>query len=92
MNKELMIDEIYEKIWGNEFIEDLYPTNWDWIFIWDVIDYIDKKDKHKILRDLSKMFENDVNIDYVLDEWKYKKLPLEEQTDECIEYIYNLIK
>lgn len=31
------------------------------------------------------------HFEILLDEWKHKRKPIEEQSDECIDYIYNLL-
>lgn len=48
------------------------------IMIWDVLDWIDIKTKNSYFETLIK--------------WKHKRLPIENQSPECIEYVYNLIK
>jgi hypothetical protein len=56
-----------------------------------VLDFIEKNDLNNI------RFDNKTGIvlntyDDILDEWQEKRKPIEEQSDDCIDYIYNLIK
>ena len=53
---------------------------WHPVMIWDVLDYY--------------RGESWVNVGVltILEKWNYKRKPIEEQSDECIEFIYNLIK
>ena len=54
-----------------------YTTIWHPVLIGDVIEYIRLK--------------NIWDINPITDEWDYPRLPIEEQWDECIEFVYNLI-
>ena len=55
------------------------------IYIWNILDWIENwksnSDKH-FIRD---------NQDWVLQFWKYTSAPIEEQPEECINFIYSLI-
>jgi len=53
-------------------------TIWHPVMIWDVLDYINTK--------------SSTVLKYINEDWKNKRLPIEEQSKECIEYVYNLIK
>ena len=82
-------DVIYEErnVW-NEVEWDFYINK---VMIWDVLDFIEKNDLNNI------RFDNKTGIvlntyDDILDEWQEKRKPIEEQSDDCIDYIYNLIK
>ena len=63
-----------------------YIDIFDWydpVMIWDVLDWMYK-------------WYNEIDVLWVIDdiihnEWDNKRKPIEEQSDECIEYIYNLI-
>ena len=68
-------------------------TIWHPVMIWDVLDYIDSiefnhpndfikwhKEKYPII------------IDVLFNDWENKRKPIEEQSEKCIEWIYNLIK
>ena len=85
----LLYDTIIDTI-CNEWIVDII---WHSVMIWDVLDYIDSiefnhpngfikwnQEKYPII------------IDTLFTDWDYKRKPIEEQSEECIEYIYNLIK
>jgi len=90
MTKAEMIEIIYKNISRKE--ENCW---YDWnqwpfvvefpVMIWDVLDYIlwywnllISENKDRILK--------------LMDIWKNKKLSIDEQNEECIIYIYNLIK
>ena len=57
-----------------------FTIKWHPVMIWDVLDYY--------------RGESWVNVGVltILEKWNYKRKPIEEQSDECIEFIYNLIK
>lgn len=58
---------------------------WNWkiiwhpVMIWDVLDYFWEK-------------EWAMTLDEILRVWEKKKFPIEDQSDNCIDYVYNLIK
>lgn len=70
---------------------------WYQVLIWDVLDYIEnyevkqfnssRASKYVIFNSCSGMVK-----DTIITDWKNKRLPIEKQNIECIEYIYNLIK
>lgn len=83
MNREEQIKAITLKIWTWEY--------WAWhlikenpVMIWDLLHFI-YTSKEEILW---RHFE----FRRILDLWEYKRVPLEEQSDDTIEFIYNLIK
>jgi len=51
------------------------------VMIWDVLDWIEKQDNWEYIDNVE-----------VINIWKNKKLSIEEQSDECIKYIYNLLQ
>jgi len=59
---------------------------WHPVMIWDILDYVDDL----LIPDWEFLIK--VNVNSILKLWKYKRKSIEEQSDECIEYIYNLIK
>lgn len=71
-----------------EFIKIWHP-----VMIWDVLDWIEKENnlwdsiKEKIW--IIKKIRN-ISID-ICNKWEHKIRPIEEQSDECIYYIYNLL-
>ena len=52
---------------------------WHPVMIWDVLDYICN-------------FKSIWILENILEDRNYYKKPIEEQSDECIDYVYNLIK
>lgn len=69
-------------------INNKFTIIWHPVLIWDVLDYIENNIKD-YFREYSWYQSNYINLLFL---WKNKRLPLEEQSDLCIEYIYNLIK
>lgn len=53
---------------------------WHPIMIWDVLDWIEKNPQS---------YEADFKVLHI---WENKRKPLEEQSDDCIDYIYNLLE
>ena len=76
---EKIYDVILPRFWFTE------------ILIWDLLNYID--DYWSIYRRES---VNDWIVftiaDKILELWKEKVLPIEDQSEDCIEYVYTLIK
>ena len=78
---------------------------WHPVMIWDIIDWIEKKDfdiNKKIpwfwfddeeeICDESKLFLiQDYYTDKIIAFWDKKREPIESQSDDCIDYIYSLI-
>lgn len=59
-------------------------TIWHPVLIWDVLDYKDY--------DIKSWNDDDWDlIKNIIYFWKEKRKPIENQSEECIEYIYNLI-
>lgn len=69
-----------------EFTEIWHP-----VMIWDVLDYIEPYWKG-YAQDVRFSKERKRKIDIVLLQWDKKRKPIESQSDECIDFIYNLIK
>lgn len=101
-SRQEMIEEIYKKIAERnikKINDQIAKITCKPVMIWDVIDWIEKnsesykpiigekffmtwvwkKKKIKILSECCLFF------------WKEKRKPIEEQSDECIEFVYNLI-
>jgi len=134
MNKEEMINVIYEKVANKElimgckmysqiawknfilvdknkfiinvgYVEKILELNWQeeiiWhpVLIWDILDYIDKNAE---LFAKAKHINWGIEVDLKAREWYViwlynyfiwrHRLIIEKQTEECIKYIYNLIK
>ncbi len=80
MERLEMIDKIYEVIADGYY--DSYSDD-DTIFpvmIWDVLDYIE----------INRLVDEDI-IWAILNKWKEKRKPIEIQSNNCVEYIFNLI-
>ena len=92
MEKENMIKAIYEKIADKKtsYTTTSFETSYKKVNIWDVIDYSQKK-ADRSLQPIAEL--NHLSfVEELLRVWKLKREPIEEQTLECIEYIYYLIK
>lgn len=83
-------------VWESEKKKDttyLYKIIWHPVMIWDVIDFIKKNNIKKYILDSDSCF-------WILDisQYIFKKLwekltdPIEEQSDECIDCIYDLFQ
>jgi len=57
---------------------------WHPVFIWVLLEYHDKECDWYLM--------NSWEVFELFELWKNKKLPIEEQSDDCIDYVYNLIK
>lgn len=89
-------DIISKWIWLSWKVEELMI--WDWfiiteiiwhpVMIWDVLDWLEKD-----LEKFYKAFDNDKTSIYdFMSKREYKRKPIEEQSDECIDFIYNLLQ
>lgn len=96
MNREQKIEAIYEKIANKEkndaqYMLDELNANWD-------IDYdnyselCDLVEDKLMIGDVLEWWDFEWTEDVFCKMWKYKCKPIEEQTDECIDYVYNLSK
>ena len=78
---------------NEEFTVSLWYTPeviWHPVMIGDVIDYIEPYWKG-YAQDVKFSQERKRKIDIVLLQWDKKREPIEAQSDECVEYVYNLI-
>lgn len=83
MTKEEKIKAIYEEI--AEWIYDSYSED-ETIFpvmIWDVLDFYSKKL-------WTFQLYNNTTMD-LLEVWKEKRKPIEEQSGDCIDFVFNLL-
>lgn len=88
-------DETFEWIWEDELIR--YKLIWiigHPVMIWDVFDYINEEKINMVWSDSSyaidvRDWEQFINI---FNLWGHKRKPIEEQSDECVNFIYSLIK
>ena len=65
---------------------DSYEIIWHPVMIWDVLEY-----REQFIEDCIEDNLSDFTIEIVT-KWDYLNKSIEDQSDECIEYIYNLIK
>lgn len=77
-------------------VED-WEVIWHPVMLWDFLDYIDTHKLEDIYFEKQKPFVQEVKwyiplISVISYCWQYKRKPISEQSDECIEYIYNLVK
>lgn len=70
------MDYFYTKEKWNVYIEDII---WHPVMIWDVLDYIEDK------------WEYNWEMWDILALWILKRKPIEEQSEECIDYVFNLL-
>lgn len=81
--------EDWENIWYIKII-------WHPVMIWDVLDFIEKLDQWlwedhiKVWSSVRHKFDTKTKI--IGDKRKHKRLPIDEQSEECIAFIYNLIQ
>lgn len=83
----------YQKITNHPFI-DRVPKNcilktiWHPVMIGDVMNYLNFQTKFS-MASLYYIVHDD--LAFIIENWKDKRKPIEDQTDECIDFIYNLI-
>lgn len=78
------VDWFYTNDWYYEFI-------WHPVMIGDVIDYVEPYWKG-YAQDVKFDRERKRKIDIALLQWDKKREPIEKQSDECIDFVYSLIK
>lgn len=103
--EEILDEERYKKIsplywefkWGDKIGEDIiesYTVIWHPVMIWDVLDWL--RDFAKKLFDEGKLnkLEHEVNRKWIeiVWEWKLSRKPIEDQSGDTIDFIYNLIQ
>ena len=86
------VDEWYDSYDINYLVSII----WHPVMIWDVISYL-RKPFNTFVEGMpvGRSWEVDSyikNINSLLTEWINTRLPIEQQSDECIDFIYNLIK
>ena len=65
-----------------------YTIIWHPVMIWDVLDYVDNFLNVCVLK-----YSEDLEvIRDIFKHYKYKSKPIEEQSDECINFIHSLLK
>jgi hypothetical protein len=76
----------WDILWNNFFI--LSKIIWHDVMIWDVLDY---KEKNKITKYEKIDWQIFTYNDEIMDLWKYKRLPIEKQSDDCIKFVFDLL-
>lgn len=80
--------KIYETIEPSKYL--ICTERWDDVItIGDCLDWM--KNTFEIDFDCS-VCDMDRKLRYIIRYWKSKRLPIDAQSDECVEYIYSLIK
>ena len=77
--------------WDERPEEEIKEIIWHPVMIGDVIDYIEPYWKG-YAQDVRFSKERKRKIDIALLQWDKKREPIEAQSDECIDYVYSLIK
>jgi hypothetical protein len=87
--REEMIEAITQKMWTWNF--------WAWhlmsiepVRIWDVLDYFQIETAIELF-DMDYSWPQDNWYSKVFNKWKYKRLPIEKQSDECIKFVFDLL-
>jgi len=112
MDRQWMIDKIYEVIWWFyipckncwKWSPNVYWECWcsygskckdTFVMIWDVLDRINKNCewRNNFKEDIFELEYNWMVRHYstILDVWLNKRKPIEEQSEHCIKYIYDLL-
>lgn len=92
MTREDKIKAITLKTWTWEY--------WAWflikensVMIWDIMDYLEKNNLSEYIDWVT--FDDIWNLqefdNYILKDWKEKRKPIEEQSDDLINYVFDLI-
>ena len=82
VDRQSMIDKIYEVVWYNEYIFKSTDSDcWSLyiVMIWDVLDYVEKNVKKKFFRE--------TNSVWILDHWDDWRKPIDDQSIECLERV-----
>jgi len=95
MNKEQMIEEIYKEIWaGIMYTTPTHLIEVKMLLIWDCLDWLNENNLSYVEYPIScwccdPWWED--NEQWILEKWEKLRLPIEQQNEECITYIYNLL-
>ncbi len=81
MNTEEMLWDIYIEMGSKQHIRDNYYS-YEPVYIGDVLDYWDT---------IAYLYPERTEYT-ILYKWGNKRLAIDDQSDECIEYVYSLIK
>lgn len=85
----------WEYIWKPRYKSDSIEIIWHPVMIWDVLDWIDKNIKHTEF-DIASFIDikwriSIYKVNLLRNRIDYRK-PIEDQSEECIDFIYNLIQ
>ena len=80
-------DKLIEPRFDRLMEKDEYKIIWHPVRIGDVLDWFDKNNPEHLW-----WWNWVINGEIIVREWNNLRLPIDEQSDECIEFIYNLIK
>ena len=84
---------VYTRVRSKDTIVDLMDSKiekiiWHDVYLWDVLDYLYNKQTWLDWQD-KEQYRIDLLV--IMNLWEHKRKPIEEQSDECIEFIYNLL-
>ncbi len=97
MTKKIMLEAIYKEIANKENKTRICPycdeVLWikNRVLIWDVLDYEEKNDFIWDIEDCDLINLKTAHWHSIRNLWEFKRLPIEEQSEETIKYIYNLL-
>lgn len=88
IKKETLFSKKYvEAFWhkaDRKIIYENYEIIWHPVKLGDVMDYFEKLPNEKIIKILQE-------TEKIFLLWQEKRKPIEEQSNECVEFVYNLI-
>lgn len=86
--KQEMIDKIYDIVKPTTFYE-FDHCDLEYVMIGDVLDWMYESEKIST-RKFNEVVENICKYNYPIMR-EYKRKPIEDQSDDCISYIYSLV-
>lgn len=93
MDRQQMIDKIYEVVWYNEYIFKSTDSDcWSLyiVMIWDVLDYIENN-KINSKAPLYTNSQRQWDIELINKIRFEKRKPIEEQDIHCVKYVYDIV-
>lgn len=82
-------DRLYKWLWH---MDDMWKIIWHPVMIWDVLDYIYNNIYKKETQTASNFLEEHKNRkDNILSKWEFFRKPLEKQSSDCIDFVFNLL-
>lgn len=88
MDKEEMLKKIYEGMWWEycDVMMNWLKKRWKYpVMIWDVLDWISKG------TELPELYNLDLLHKTIILWWTNKRLPIDEQSEECIKFVFSLL-